>query len=164
MNELISQSDIQSKIYEVRGMKVMLDRDLAALYQVETKRLNEQVKRNKNRFPSDFMFQLSSDEFEDWKSQFATSNRDKMGLRRAPYAFTEQGVSMLSSILKSEVAVQVNIKIIRTFVEIRRLLASNNIESELRLIKNRLDQHDQKHKEIFAFIQSSINDNVTKLL
>jgi hypothetical protein len=96
MNELIIDEDIKSKIYTIRDMQVMIDRDLAKLYGVETKVFNQAVKRNIERFPSDFMFQLSKDEFENWRSQFVTSNSDKMGLRRPPYAFTEQGVSMLS--------------------------------------------------------------------
>ena len=90
---------IQSKIYEIRGERVMLDRDIAALYNVETKVLNQAVKRNIKRFPEDFMFQLSKTEFQIWKSQIVTSNSDKMGLRRPPYAFTEQGVAMLSGIV-----------------------------------------------------------------
>jgi len=92
---------IQSKIYEIRGERVMLDRDIAALYNVETKVLNQAVKRNIKRFPEDFMFQLSKTEFQIWKSQIVTSNSDKMGLRRPPYAFTEQGVAMLSSVLNA---------------------------------------------------------------
>ena len=96
---------IQSKIYEIRGERVMLDRDIAALYNVETKVLNQAVKRNIKRFPEDFMFQLSKTEFQIWKSQIVTSNSDKMGLRRPPYAFTEQGVAMLSGILNSDIAI-----------------------------------------------------------
>jgi len=96
MDSTIIQSDISQKILTRRGEQVILDRDLALLYGVTTKRLNEQVKRNIERFPEDFMFQLSEKEFSDWRSQNATSNSDKMGLRRAPYAFTEQGVYMLA--------------------------------------------------------------------
>lgn len=116
---------IEIKIYTIRGGKVMLDRDLADLYQVPTRRLNEQVKRNISRFPEDFMFQLSQEELENWRSQIAISNSDKMGLRRPPYAFTELGVSMLSSVLKSEIAIEINIKIMRAFVELRQEVASN---------------------------------------
>lgn len=93
---------LKTRIHTIRGMKVMLDRDLATLYQVETKVLNQAVKRNIERFPNDFMFQLSDLEFQNWKSQFVTSNSDKMGLRRPPYAFTEHGVAMLSSVLKQQ--------------------------------------------------------------
>jgi hypothetical protein len=98
--DLITRNELQTKIYTLRGFHVMMDRDLAQLYNVETKVLNQAVKRNSERFPSDFRFQLNSEEFENWKSQFVTSNADKMGLRRPPYAFTEQGVAMLSAILK----------------------------------------------------------------
>lgn len=100
----------------------MLDRDLADMYGVETRRLNEQVKRNEKRFPSDFMFQLTFQELENWKSQNATSNKEKMGLRKLPFAFTEQGVAMLSSVLNSETAIEVNIQIIRIFTRIREVL------------------------------------------
>ena len=97
---------IQSKIYEIRGQKVMLDRDLAELYGVETRTLNQAVKRNKERFPIDFMFQLTNEELEFWKSQIVMSNSIKMGIRRNPYAFTELGVAMLSSVLNSPTAIQ----------------------------------------------------------
>ena len=98
-NSLQKLDDIKSYILTIRGKQVMLDRDLAGLYGVETKRLNEQVRRNINRFPEEFMFQLSKTEMENWKSQFATSNLIKMGLRKLPFAFTEQGVAMLSAVL-----------------------------------------------------------------
>ena len=122
MNELIN---IQNLIYEIRGVKVMLDSDLAKLYGVETKRLNEAVKRNKSRFPSHYMFQLSQEEFADLRSQFATSNRGHGGRRFMPYVFTEQGVAMLSSVLNSEMAVQMNIRIIDTFVALREFALEN---------------------------------------
>ena len=109
-NLLFQPTDIENLIHVIRNQQVMIDRDLAELYGVKTKRLNEQVKRNIERFPSDFCFQLNEQEFENWKSQFATSNSDKMGVRRAPYAFTEQGVAMLASILKSEIAIAASVK------------------------------------------------------
>ena len=99
INSLLSEETIANKIYFIRNQKVMLDRDLAILYGIETKRLKEQVKRNISRFPEDFMFELTKSEFENWRSQFATSNSDKMGLRYLPMAFTEHGVLMLSSVL-----------------------------------------------------------------
>lgn len=113
MENEIEVGTIQSKILVIRGQQVMIDRDIADLYGVETRRVNEQVKRNKERFPEEFCFQLDDNEFENWKSQFATSksNSDKMGLRKHPYAFTEQGVAMLSAVLKSESAVQASIQI-----------------------------------------------------
>ena len=105
-NEIIQIDSIQNRIFTIRGIQVMMDRDLAEVYSVETRRLNEQVKRNIDRFPEAFMFQLTKEETENWKSQFATSNKIKMGLRKPPLAFTEQGVSMLSAVLKSETAVK----------------------------------------------------------
>ena len=125
MEQLIVKSGIAGKILLIRGIQVMLDRDLAELYQVETKVLNQAVKRNEERFPQSFMFQLSDDEFLDWRSQFVTSNGDKMGLRRPPYAFTEQGVAMLSAVLRSNTAIQVSIQIMHAFVEMRRFMLSN---------------------------------------
>src|SRR6266567_7578225 len=111
---IVTDETIISKIYLVRGQKVMMDRDLAELYGVETKQLKRQVKRNIDRFPDDFMFELNDDEFQNWRSQIGTSNSnegDKMGLRYAPFVFTEQGVAMLSSVLNSERAIKVNIQI-----------------------------------------------------
>lgn len=124
-NSLQKLDDIKSYIHTIRGRQVMLDRDLAGLYGVETKRLNEQVRRNINRFPEEFMFQLSKTELENWKSQFATSNLIKMGLRKLPFAFTEQGVAMLSAVLNSEKAVNVSIDIIKAFVSMRHFIQSN---------------------------------------
>jgi len=139
---------IQSRIFTIRGLQIMLDRDLAELYQVETKALNQAVKRNADRFPEDFMFQMSKQEFEDWKSQIVTSNGDRMGLRRPPYAFTESGVSMLASVLKSDIAVRVSVEIIRAFVHMRRWITDNaavfhrlnTVEQKQRLTDTRLDK------------------------
>lgn len=114
--------EIRSRIYTIRGKQVMLDKDLAELYGVEVKRLNEAVKRNSKRFPEDFMFQLDNEEWEILKSQFATSSWG--GARKLPYAFTEQGVAMLSSVLRSDTAIEVNIRIMRTFVAVRQYLAA----------------------------------------
>ncbi|MDD3008371.1 MAG: ORF6N domain-containing protein [Arcobacter sp.] len=127
MNELtvIDNQTIQDKIYTIRNVQVMVDRDLALLYGVETRRLNEQVKRNIERFPEEFMFQMTNDELENWKSQIATSNKEIMGLRKLPFVFTEQGVSMLSSVLKSQTAVQTSIQIIKSFVGMRKFLQNN---------------------------------------
>lgn len=121
----ITDESVINKIYLIRGKKVMLDRDLAEMYGVETRRLNEQVKRNEKRFPNDFMFQLTEVELEEWKSQNATSNKERMGLRKLPNAFTEQGVAMLSSVLNSETAIEVNIQIIRIFTRIREILLTH---------------------------------------
>lgn len=119
------ENKVESLIRVIRGQQVMLDRDLAELYGVETRRLNEQVKRNIERFPEDFLFQLTKEEFENWKSQFATSNSIVMGARKRPYAFTEQGVAMLSGVLKSSTAVEANIRIMRAFVSMRHFMVNN---------------------------------------
>jgi len=111
---------IQNKILEIRGQYVMLDFDLAEMYQTETKILNQSIKRNADRFPPDFMFQLTEKEFDSLRSQFVTSK--KGGIRRPPYAFTELGVAMLSSVLRSPIAIEINIQIMRAFVEIRKLI------------------------------------------
>ena len=109
----------------IRGLKVVLDRDLAALYGVETQALRQAVRRNADRFPDAFMFVLTGKEFINWRSQFVTSNSDKMGLRHAPMAFTEQGVAMLATVLNSKRAIDVNIAIMRTFVKLRQMLDSH---------------------------------------
>ncbi len=111
---------IQNKILLIRNQQVMLDRDIAELYGVETRILNQAVKRNMERFPDEFCFQLNKDEFEKWKSQFVISNSIKMGLRKRPFAFTEQGVAMLSAVLKSDTAVTASIQIMKAFVSMRR--------------------------------------------
>ncbi|MBL7149600.1 MAG: ORF6N domain-containing protein [Candidatus Cloacimonetes bacterium] len=116
---------IQKRIYTIRDVQVMLDRDLAILYGVETRVLNQAVKRNMERFPEKFMFQLTEKELDFWKSQIVISNKEKMGLRKFPFAFTEQGVAMLSAVLRSEIAVQVSVQIIDAFVQMRRFIASN---------------------------------------
>ena len=123
--QLPVENKVESLIRVIRGQQVMLDRDLAELYGVETRRLNEQVKRNIERFPEDFLFQLTKEEFENWKSQFATSNSIVMGARKRPYAFTEQGVAMLSGVLKSSTAVEANIRIMRAFVSMRHFMVNN---------------------------------------
>ncbi len=121
---LVPDEVVMTKIYFIREQKVMLDEDLAELYQVVTGRLNEQVKRNINRFPEDFMFQLNKNEFANLKSQNATSSWG--GRRKLPFAFTEQGVAMLSSVLNSETAIRVNIQIIRVFLKLKFLMANIN--------------------------------------
>lgn len=123
---------IQNKIYEIRGQRVMLDRDLAALYDVTTGALNQAVKRNADRFPSDFMFQLTDAETENWKSQIVITNSISKGLRRNPYAFTEQGASMLAAVLKSPVAVQTSVAIMRAFVAMRNyIMTTTALTAEL---------------------------------
>ena len=159
----ISVDNIKTKIYEFRGQKVMLDRDLAALYQVETKRLNEAVKRNILRFPADFMFQLNDSEFQNWKSQIATSNSIKMGARKKPYAFTELGIAMLSSVLSSEIAIQVNIQIMRAFVTIKKSLTSKEIVLKFENIDLRF-QSLHEYLENILTTQNDINDDTAAQL
>ncbi|MBA4407896.1 MAG: DNA-binding protein [Odoribacter sp.] len=143
-----------SKIYIIRNEKVMLDRDLAELYGVETKYLKRQVKRNMIRFPEDFMFELTDREFKDWRSQFVTTNEDKMGLRYAPYAFTEDGVAQLSTVLSSERAIKVNIQIIRLFSKLRRLAISHHdIILKLEELEKGGSEQDKKIDLIFEYIK-----------
>jgi DNA-binding PadR family transcriptional regulator len=156
---IVSIELIENRIHIIRGQRVMLDQDLARLYQVETKKLIQAIKRNIERFPEDFMFQLSSEELENWRSQIVTSNlKAKMGLRRKPYAFTEQGVAMLSSVLRSPQAVKVNIEIMRAFVRIRHVLESSKelakVVFELRsfMLKNS-NKTDQEIKRIWDAIE-----------
>lgn len=131
----------------------MIDRDIAELYSVETKRINEQVKRNKERFPESFCFQLTESEFENWKSQFATSNSDKMGLRKIPYAFTEQGVAMLSAVLKSERAVAVSVRIMEAFVAMRRFLLTNaQLFQRLDTMERHQIESDKRIEELFTLM------------
>jgi phage regulator Rha-like protein len=151
---MIPEEVIVNKIYLIRGQKVMLDRDLAELYGVKTKALKQAVKRNIKRFPSDFMFELTKEELVNWRSQFVTSNSDKMGLRYAPFCFTEQGVAMLSSILNSEKAIEVNIRIIRVFTKLREMLMNNkDLLYELEQIKKQLKDHSDKFLLIFEYLQ-----------
>lgn len=151
-NELtIPDELVMNKIYLIRNQKVMLDSDLAELYQVETKRLNEQVRRNLKRFPEDFMFQLTEKEFENLKSQFATSSWG--GKRKLPFVFTEQGVAMLSGILSSDRAIAVNIQIMRIFTRIRQMLADNtDLRLDIEKIKNKLDNQDKNMEIVFRYL------------
>jgi hypothetical protein len=142
---------IAEKIYLIRDTKVMLDRDLAVLYEVETRVLKQAVRRNIERFPEDFMFALTADELKDWRSQFVTSNAEKMGLRHSPMAFTEQGVAMLSSVLRSPRAIQVNIQIMRAFTRLRQMLAGH---AELRTKIEKLEEkYDQNFQVVFEAIR-----------
>ena len=140
---------IQSKIYEIRGQKVMLDFDLAEMYGTETKRLKEAVRRNIKRFPSDFMFELTKEEFATLRSQIATSNK-RGGTRYMPYAFTEPGVAMLSSVLNSEVAIEININIMRAFIAVRQMLANPAVD--------RVGQLENQVKELKAYIEEVFAD------
>jgi hypothetical protein len=149
---------VMNKIYVIRNQKVMLDRDLAELYGVETKVLKQAVKRNLKRFPADFMFELTEIELNNWRSQIVTSNSDKMGLRYLPFAFTEQGVAMLSSVLNSEKAISVNIQIIRIFTRIRQMLIDN---TELRLgieeLRKKTDNNTKNIELVFQYLDELLD-------
>ena len=141
-------------IHSIRGMQVMLDFDLACLYGIETKRLKEQVRRNRNRFPSDIMFELTDEEFESLRSQFATSNK-RGGLRYHPFAFTETGVAMLSSVLNSEQAIQVNLQIMRAFVSMRRFMVANaQVFQRIEALEFKQIENGKKIDEIFSKLDS----------
>ncbi len=192
MENEISTLQIEKKIFVIRGVQVMIDRDIAELYGVETRRLNEQVKRNIERFPEEFMFQLNEEEFENWKSQivisnpgndnwmsqiatsnsnlmsqFATSSSDKMGLRKRPFAFTEHGVTMLASVLKSETAVKASIQIVKAFVSMRHFVQNNSqIFAELKSIREHqlatdvhLKESDKRIDQLFTLMDKyNVND------
>ena len=174
MEKEISTSKIENKIFIIRGVQVMIDRDIAELYGVETRRLNEQVKRNIERFPEEFMFQMNDEEFDNWKSQIATSNLDNNssnlmsqfatsswgGIRKPPYVFTEHGVTMLASVLKSETAVKASIQIIKAFVSMRHFVANNaELFAELKAMRQHqietdvhLKESDKKINELFSLM------------
>jgi hypothetical protein len=152
---LIPDERIMDKIYLIRGQKVMLDRDLAELYSVETKRLKEAVKRNLFRFPEDFMFELTDDEYSNLRSQFATSSWG--GSRYAPMAFTEYGVLMLSSVLNSKKAISVNIQIMRIFTRIRQMLTDTlSLKIEIEEIKKKLQNQDKNIELVFNYLDELI--------
>jgi phage regulator Rha-like protein len=154
---IVPEEIITGKIYLIRNQKVMLDSDLAQLYGVETKRLKEQVKRNITRFPMDFMFQLSDSEWLGLRSQIATSNL-RGGIRYNPMAFTEQGVAMLSSVLNSEKAIEVNIQIIRIFTKLRAMLMDTTVlQLEIEKIKKKLDNHDKNIELVFTYLDQLID-------
>lgn len=147
---LVVAHKIEQTIHLIRGERVMLDADLAVLYGVTTKALNQAVRRNRSRFPSDFMFQLTREESRRLRSQIVTSDNGRGGRRYAPYAFTEQGVAMLSTVLRSPRAIQVNIEIMRTFVRLRAFLASNA------LLRRRLDKLEKKSDSRFKIVFDAI--------
>ena len=165
---------IQNRIYEIRGERVMIDMDLASLYEVETRVLNQSVKRNIKRFPKDFMFQLTKTEFENIKyqietlkenmsSQIVMTSQSKRPKSALPYAFTEQGVAMLSGILNSDKAINMNIAIMRAFVEIRRIiLKENNLVEQLKQIKNHLGEHDAQLTEIYNAMENLLDEKTTQ--
>jgi len=141
---------INRKILLIRGIRVMLDRDLADLYGVQTKVLKQAVRRNIDRFPDDFMFEFTDEELQNWRSQFVTSKKDRMGLRYKPMAFTEQGVAMLSSVLNSKRAIQVNIQIMRAFSKLRAMLSSH-VE-----LKKKIEAMEKRYDENFRIVFEAI--------
>jgi hypothetical protein len=164
MNELIPAERIADRILFIRGQKVMVDKDLALLYGVSTKRLNEQVKRNLRRFPEDFMFKLTKEEAykilditgDSLRSQFATLKRGKH-IKHLPYVFTEQGIAMLSTVLNSERAIDVNIAIMRIFVKFRQILSNNKeLAKKLTELENRVESHDKEIQSIFEAMRQLI--------
>lgn len=155
INSLLSEETIANKIYFIRNQKVMLDRDLAALYGIETKVLNQAVKRNMSRFPEDFMFQLTEIEFQNLKSQIVTSSWG--GSRKLPSAFTEHGVLMLSSVLNSDKAIQVNIQTMRIFTKVRQmLLDTTELKIDILQIQKKLENHDKNIELVFSYLDELI--------
>mgnify|MGYP001574942744 FL=1 len=150
MSRMVVAEQIERKIYFIRGIKVMLDKDLAELYGVPTKRLNEQIKRNPKRFPSDFMFQLTMEEARASRSQFATLKKGK-NIKYLPYAFTEQGVAMLSSVLNSDRAIEVNLQIMRVFVKLRELMMSH--KDLARKVEELEKKYDAQFRGVFEAIR-----------
>jgi hypothetical protein len=156
--DLIPAERIENKILLLRGQKVMLDRDLADLYGLRTSILKRAVTRNAERFPDDFMFLLNAEEVANWRCQFGTSNSDRMGLRYAPMAFTEQGVAMLSGVLHSPRAIQVNIAIMRTFAHIRQMLASH--ADLARKLEELEKKYDKQFRVVFDALREMMNPPV----
>jgi hypothetical protein len=151
---MIPDELVMNKIYIIRGQKIMLDRDLADLFGVGTKVFKQSVRRNIVRFPEDFMFEMTPEELENWRSQFVTSNSDKKGLRHPPFCFTEQGVAMLSSVLNSETAIHVNIQIIRIFTRMREMIMTNkDILLQLEKIEKKISSHDEDIQLIFQYLK-----------
>ena len=152
---IITENIIIEKVHVVRGTKVMLDKDLAEMYGVEVKVLNQSVKRKQQRFPIDFMFQLTVDEWNSLKSQIVTSkNPGRGGVRKLPFAFTEQGVAMLSSVLNSDTAIEVNIQIIRVFTKMKQLLLDNkDLALKIEKIEQHLIKHDEEINTVFQYLK-----------
>jgi ORF6N domain len=150
----VVEEGIISKIYLIRGQKVMIDRDLAELYGVDTKVLKQAVRRNINRFPSDFLFEMDTNELANWRSQIVTSKEDGKGLRYAPFCFTEQGVAMLSSVLNSERAIKVNIQIMRIYARMREMLMTNkDILLKLEQLERQVVQNSDDIQRIFMVLK-----------
>jgi hypothetical protein len=165
MSDIIPVAIIEQKIYFIHHQKVMLDRDLAELYGVETRILNQAVKRNIKRFSEDFMFRLSKEEMEFWKSQIVITSKEKKGLRRRHYAFTQEGIAMLSGVLNSGRAIQVNIEIMRTFIKLRQMLSSNaQLVRRLKALEKKYDEQFRTvFKAIYKLMEHSEKKNKRKI-
>ena len=158
-SNIIPVERIANKIYVIREQKVILDKDIAELYEIPTGRLNEQVKRNIKRFPNDFMFQLTKEEYEVLKSQNAISKTKRGGRRYNPFAFTEQGIAMLSSVINSERAIEVNILIMRAFVKLREILSTHKeLADKLKELELKLDTHDEQIQVIIETINQLLTE------
>jgi hypothetical protein len=158
-SQVVPDEVVIDKIYLIRGMKVMLDRDMAKLYGVATRRLKEQVRRNIDRFPEDFMFEMTTEELENWRSQFATSNREVMGLRRPPFVFTEHGVLMLSSVLNSSHAIQMNIRIMRIFTKMKEMLLNHkDLLLKIEQIERKMSGHDHSLVVLFEHLKKLLEE------
>lgn len=155
---------IASKIYEIRGQKVMLDFDLADLYGIETRALNQAVYRNKDRFPADFMFRLSETEWNPMMSQFVISSQKRRKKTSGPYAFTEHGVTMLASVLRSNIAIKMNIAIVRAFIAMRKnILDLKDVSSQLEFLKDKIANHDVQLNEIYSAIENLLDYNSSQV-
>lgn len=158
---IIPENILVNKIYEIRSHKVMLDSDLAELYGVETKRLNEQIRRNLDRFPEDFMFQLTEEEWKSLRSQIATSKIRRGGRTYLPIVFTEHGVLMLSSVLNSQQAIQVNIQIVRIFTRLRQWISENGeLKYEIEEIKRKLNNQDKNIELVFSYLDKLMDKKI----
>ncbi|TRX46296.1 ORF6N domain-containing protein [Fulvivirga sp. M361] len=150
---------IMNKIYSIRGHKVMLDRDLAELYGVETRALKQAVRRNKKRFPDDFMFEMNQEEFEHWRSHFVISKEDRKGLRYSPFCFTEQGLTMLSCVLNSDQAIEMNIRVVRIFTQMRQLLLTHkDLLIKVNDLEAKVSNQGKSIKQIFAYLKELLKE------
>ena len=151
---MLPETTIISKIFLIRGEKIILDRDLANFYGIETRRLKEQVRRNSERFPEDFMIEFTKEELENFRKQFGNSNKEIIGLRIPPFAFTEHGILMLASVLNTERAIQVNVQLVRIFNKMREMLQSNKeLTVELEQLRDKINDHDKKIILIFDYLK-----------
>ena len=155
-------SVIHNKIYEIRAQKIMLDFDLAGLYEVETKVLNQAVKRNNDRFPLDFMFRLTVEEWSDMRSQIVTASTDKRNTKATPFAFTEHGVTMLASVLRSEKAIKMNIAIVRAFIALRQLAVNyKELAEQIKELRGMVDNHNGQLNQIYDALENLLDEKTS---